>query len=54
MQDCFLFRVSNDVLKPNFKEHKFSFELTLSEVQPFLNGQNICEIPEGFKSTQIF
>ncbi len=54
MQDCFLFRVSNDVLKPNFKEHKFSFELTLSEVQPFLNGQNICEIPEGFKKYPDF
>ena len=54
MKDCFLFRVSHDVLKPNFKEYKFSFELTFSEVQPYLNGQQVIEIPDVFSAYSYF
>ncbi|WP_341321057.1 GGDEF domain-containing protein [Solibacillus sp. FSL H8-0523] len=54
MKDCFLFRVSHDVLKPNFKEFKFSVELTFSEVQPYLNGQQIIEIPDVFSVYPYF
>ena len=54
MQDCFLFRVSHDVLKPNFKEYKFSFELKFSEVQPYLNGQQVIEIPDVFSAYSYF
>ena len=54
MEDCFLFRANNDVLKPNFIEQRFSVELTLSGVEPFFNGHHTIDIPDVFLAYPYF